>query len=195
MELCIRHKQTEPRRERAYDEDDLEADDMSQNWVMAPAEYAPNGEAADIFWKHWEYDLANDVIAMGWDLGKKSDSREHLYSLWEKYAPPEWNRTRQGKQYESTPHGLKMLERFWFDIEPGDMVVARAGITRYVGIGEFQEEPFYVERSDGLEWGCSFRQVRWELSPGIRPSPVKLTQATLYSLQPEKFRQFRSLAG
>lgn len=168
---------------------------MPKYWVMAPAEYAPKGAVAEFFWNCWDYDLANGVISIGWDLGEKPDSREHLCSLWEEYALPEWRRTRQGEQYESKPHGLRMLERFWFDIEPGDMVIARAGITRYVGVGEFQEESFYDEGVAGLTWGCSFRRVRWELSPDIRPSSVNFTQAPLYSLQPEKFRQFRSLTG
>ena len=163
---------------------------MPKYWVMAPAEYAENGGAAARFLKCWEYNFANSLISIGWNLGDKPRSQQHLYSLWQQYADPKWDRTRDGLPYQLTPHGLVMLERFWFDIEPGDMVIAKAGLTHYVGVGEFQAESFYDAGAMCRTWGCSFRRVRWEPSPGIRPSPVRFAQTTLYSLQPEKFRQF-----
>ena len=72
----------------------------------------------------------------------------------------------------------------------GRRLTAKAGLTHYVGVGEFQAESFYDAGAMCRTWGCSFRRVRWEPSPGIRPSPVRFAQTTLYSLQPEKFRQF-----
>ena len=165
---------------------------MPKYWAMSPAEYAPKGNDGIRFQECWKYDLEHGVISIGWNLGEKPESQRDLYSLWEHFACPEWNKTREGQPYRSwPPHGLRMLERFWFEIEPGDMVVAKAGLNHYVGVGEFQEESFYDGSAMDRTWGCSFRRVRWEPSLGIRPSPVNFTQATLHSLEPGKFRQFR----
>ena len=84
-----------------------------------------------------------------------------------------------------------MLDKFWFDVEPGDIVIARAGVLRYVGVGEFHGEPYYDAKATGLTWGCSFRPVRWELTPGIQRSPVRFGRYTLYCLAPEKAVLFR----
>ena len=165
---------------------------MVKYWAMAPAEYAPKGKDGIRFQKCWDYDLEHGLISIGWDLGEKPESKKDLYSLWECFAPSEWNKTRKGEPYRSwPPHGLRMLERFWFEVEPGDMVVAKAGFNHYVGVGEFQEESFYNDNAIGRTWGSAFRRVRWEPSPGLRPSPVNFTRATLYSLEPEQFRRFR----
>lgn len=103
---------------------------MTRYWVMAPARYSSSGTVGAEYHKCWQYDLEHGVIAIGWDLGEAPKSREHLYRLWDANAKPEW---------EATPdHAIRMLSRFWFEVEPGDMVIARAGLLLYVGIGEFQ---------------------------------------------------------
>ena len=148
---------------------------------MAPAQYAPSGKTGVKFRKCWQYDLEHGVISIGWDLGEAPESREHLAWLWEEYAEPEWG---------DSEHALRMLGYFWFDIEPGDLVIARAGLTKYVGLGEFHGEPYRDEDAAGLTWGCSFRRVRWEPTPGERYSPVRFTQFTLYPLKPDKVALF-----
>ena len=107
---------------------------------------------------------------------------EHLAWLWEEYAQAKWR---------DSDHGLKMLMYFWFGVEPGDMVIARAGVTKYIGLGEFQEEPYYDKGASGLTWGCSLRRVLWEPTPTLRNSPVRFSQITLYPLGPEKAALFR----
>ena len=154
---------------------------MVRDWAMAPAEYGPRGTKWATFWKCWQYNLEHGVIAIGWDLGEAPESKEHLAWLWENYARPKW---------PNREHGLRMLSYFWFDIEPGDTVVARAGLTRYVGLGEFRGEPFYDQEADGLSWGCSFRCVEWGSPTGVRNSPVRFSQNTLYPLKPDKAALF-----
>ena len=154
---------------------------MTRYWAIAPAEYSPKGKIGTKFQKCWQYDLARGVISVGWDLGETPESREHLAWLGEEYADPEWANSRAC---------FRMLEKFWFAIEPGDMVVARAGLTRHVGLGEFQGHAFYDQDAVGETWGCSFRSVLWEPFQGERNSPIRFTRPTLYALQPDQFSRF-----
>ena len=154
---------------------------MVRCWAMAPAEYAHTGAKGATFRKCWEYDLEHGVIAIGWDLGEAPESREHLAWLWEECAHPDW---------ANSEHGLRMLSRFWFDIEPGDLVIARAGVTKYVGLGEFQGEPYYDQDATDLTWGCSFRRVLWEPISEVKNSPVQFGRFTLYLLGPDKVALF-----
>ena len=158
---------------------------MVRCWAMAPAKYAPAGAKGATFRKCWQYDLEHGVISIGWNLGEAPESRQHLAWLWEAYAEPEWRNSDHG-----IDHGFRMLSYFWFDIEPGDMVIARAGVTKYVGVGEFQGEPYYDQDAVGLTWGCSFRRVLWAQPPGVRNSPVGFSQRTLYPLTPDKAALF-----
>ena len=151
---------------------------MVQYWAMAPAEYGPSGEKAATYRKCWDYDLRNNTIAMGWDLGEKPRSREHLDHLFDNYADPNW---------EASPtHILRMLSMFWFDIEPGDIVIARAGVLRYAGIGEFQGDAYYDPTASCSTWGCSLRKVNWEPHAAIRRSPIRFTRSTLSRLSPQQ---------
>ena len=154
---------------------------MVRCWAMAPAEYSPTGAKGTKFRKCWQYDLEHSVISIGWGLGEAPESREHLAWLWENCADPEWANSK---------HALRMLSYFWFDIEPGDMVIARAGVTKYIGLGEFQGEPYYDQDAAGLTWGCSFRRVLWAPTPGVRNSPVRFSRYTLHPLKPDNVALF-----
>ncbi len=152
---------------------------MAGTWVMAPAEYGPRGVKAAIYRRCWEYDLEHGVISIGWDLGEAPESREHLKWLWESYADPDWGDPGEG-----------MLAHFWFGVDEGDVVIARAGVLRYVGIGEFVGSPYYDGGAAGLTWGCSFRKVRWEENPRQRYSPIRFAQWTIYPLDAERAALF-----
>ena len=147
-------------------------------WAMAPAEHT-----SEHYQNCWKYDLTHGVISMGWDLGEAPESKQHLVWLWENYDKPDlpgWY----------TDHGLKMLERFWFDVRHGDMVVARGGVLKYVGIGEFTGMPFYDEDAYGLTWGCNFRRVVWMPGAQERYSPIRFGRHTLYALKPWQSARF-----
>ena len=155
---------------------------MTKYWAMAPAKHSNHGRKAARYNECWSFDHTHGVIAIGWDLGEEPDSPEHLDWLWEAYARPEWRKT---------DHGLKMLQKFWFEVDATDMVVAKAGLYRYVGVGEFQSKPFYDPSVEGLTWVCSLRRVLWDSRAEKRNSPVRFTRSTLYSLRPDQFRQFQ----
>ena len=159
---------------------------MVRYWAMSPAEYAPAGAKGAKFRKCWQYDLERGGISIGWDLGKAAESSVDLVRLWRERAVPEW---RTGSAY-GMDHGLKMLVTFWFEIEPGDLVIARAGVNKYVGVGEFQGEPYYDQDAVDLTWGCSFRRVLWAPTPGVRNSPVWFSRYTLSELTSDKAALF-----
>ena len=152
---------------------------MATTWVMAPVEYGASGPKAGIYRRCWEYDFENGVISIGWDLGEAPVSREHLEVLWMRYADPAW-----------ADPGRRMLEYFWFDIQDGDTVIARAGALRYIAIGEFAGEAYYDQNAEGLAWGCSFRKVMWEKDPRERLAPFVLGRNTLYPLDSERAALF-----
>ena len=151
---------------------------MPSYWVVAPAEYRPNGKTGAIYRRYWQYDFDHGVISIGWNLGEPPQSREHLRWLWENRACPEWS--------AKSDEGLLRLGQFWFDIDPGDVVIARAGLLRYAGIGEFLGEPWYDESVEGSTWGPYLRQVAWKPDSSIRRSPVRFTRKTFYPLDPYK---------
>ncbi len=147
---------------------------MAKYWVMAPAEYSSSGSKAEIYDACWQYDLANGVISIGW-IGEAPESPEHLRRLW----PPKWTETAR-----------RMVERFYFEIEDGDFIVARAGLLKYAGLGEFQGDAYYDEEASRKTWGGNLRKVRWQPERSERRSPVRFSRRTLYQLSPEKARLF-----
>ncbi len=120
-----------------------------RTWAIAPAEHGP--KVNEIFDRCWQYDRNRGVIAVGWDLGRAPKDRDDLQALWESCACPIWTAAQR-----------RMLERFWFEIQPGDWVVARAGRSLLVGVGTVEGKAFYDQAAGGATWGCSLRPVRWE---------------------------------
>ena len=147
---------------------------MANYWVIAPAKYSPSGSVADLYHKCWQYDHANGVIAIGW-MEEAPESPEHLKSLW----PPTWSEKAR-----------RMVERFYFEIEDGDFVVARAGVEKYVGLGEFHGDAYYDEEAADQTWGGNLRKVRWQPDRSLRPSPVRFSRQTLNLLSPENAELF-----
>lgn len=152
---------------------------MTKCWAISPAKYSPIGDTAARYDACWQYDHANGVIAIGWDLKDAPESPEHLRRLWAERADPAWSET-----------GRRMVERFYFEIEDGDLVVARAGLLKYAGLGEFQGDAYYDEDASGQTWGGNLRKVRWQPDRSLRLSPVRFSRPTLYQLRPEKARLF-----
>ncbi len=154
---------------------------MAKYWAIAPAKYSTSGKTAKRYRECWEYDHANGVISIGWNLGDSPESPEHLRSLWAERANPAWGGLKRG---------CRMVERFYFEIEDGDLVVARAGLEKYAGLGEFQGDAYYDEDASRQTWGGNLRKVRWQPDSSLRLSRVRFSRPTLYLLPPEKARLF-----
>lgn len=164
---------------------------MVRYWAMAPTMHGMNrwkveAEGAT-FDERWEYDLRHGVISVGWDFGKAPDSRDDITRLWLANTAP-GSRDRG--------NAVRVWTYFWFDIQPGDMVIARAGVNKYVGVGVFRGDPWYDENAyagTNIEHYHSFRRVYWTPDSGPRrASPVQFGRNTLYPLTPDKVAVLRS---
>ncbi len=90
---------------------------MPRYWVIAPVESKPR----ELFDKVWEFDLANNLISIGWkQLGDVSKiSRDELADA-------------IGSAYPEKPPTTKslfanMIWAFYHEIMPGDVILARRG--------------------------------------------------------------------
>ena len=109
---------------------------MVRYWVIAPYYYG-NREA---FEKAWDYCRRNGVKGIGWDLlGDLSlASKEEIKLLYQEQ--PEYRRNpKTGKK----SIGYLFLQRFWHDIELGDIIVARAGLKKIVATGVVFDKPYF----------------------------------------------------
>ena len=165
-----------------------QVDIMVRYWAMAPTMHTNTRSEGATFDERWEYDLANGVISIGWDMHETPQSKAHLEWLWDDRANPYWG---------DREVALRMLGYFWFDVQPGDIVIARAGVEQYVGYGVFRGEPWYDERGygqTGIKNYYSFRRVVWAPPSGERKdSPVRFGRNTLYPLTDEKVALLQNL--
>ena len=156
---------------------------MIAGWAIAPATHRPRKR----FNRCWNYCRARGVIAVGWELDRAPATREDLRLLWENRSCPDWSLAHRG-----------MLEAFWFDIQPGDCVVARAGMSHVVGIGEVTGAAFLDLEAQGKAWGCNLLPVRWDLAVPlvgkVRVRPRFFPQRAIVELSDEKLATIRELS-
>lgn len=147
-------------------------------WVIAPADYRNRDE----FDRCWHYDRENRVIAIGWDLGKAPRSQEHLKEMFRRRAQEE------GWSF----HGLHMLTKFRFKIQPGDRIIARAGRKRIVGIGEVQGKAYYDADKGRRTWSSNFLHVRWDDTEERDFPDIVFGMQTVYELPKARFDELTS---
>ena len=109
---------------------------MKRIWVIAPAP----SEEINIFDKAWEYDLNNNVIAIGWGrLGDISSfTEDQLKKQIEKFYP-------DIKQGQKTSY-FNSIWNFWHNIQIDDIVIARKGRKRIAAIGKVTKTAFFNEK-------------------------------------------------
>ncbi len=107
---------------------------MPRYWVIAPFE----SKIAEIFDKVWQFDLANNVISIGWcQLGDVSKmSREALTEAVALAYPDRPNATKS--------LFVNMLWSFYHAISPGDIVIARKGRKTLTAVGKVMKAGFYA---------------------------------------------------
>lgn len=147
-------------------------------WMIAPADC----QNRDEFDRCWHYDRENGVIAIGWDLGKAPRSPEHLEEMFRRRAHEEvWSF-----------HGLHMLTKFRFKIQPGDRIIARAGRKRIVGIGEVQGKAYYDADKGRRTWSSNFLHVRWDDTEERDFPDIVFGMQTVYELPKARFDELTS---
>ena len=107
---------------------------MPRYWVIAP--FA--SKSAEIFDKVWQFDLANNLISIGWSqLGDVSKmSRDGLIQAVAYAYPDKPNATKS--------LFANMLWSFYHDISPGDIVVARKGRKTLGAVGTVTKAGFFA---------------------------------------------------
>ena len=162
---------------------------MVRYWVIAPYNYE-NRAAFDAC---WQYDHANGVIAIGWDLGDLSNlSKEDISA---RYLE---NTDRDPKEWESKSR--HQVIKFWKEIQTGDIIIARGGRKRVVGIGTALGSAFYdpekgKERAGSIaEPFPNFLRVRWEKGEQEFPR-TELGMQTLYEMPAERYAELFETAA
>lgn len=156
---------------------------MVRYWVIAPYNY--DDRAA--FDACWQYDQANGVIAIGWDLGDLSGlSKEVISTRYLEHTeqdPKEWE-----------PKSRHQVIKFWTEIQRDDIIIARGGRKRVVGIGTVVGPAFYdAEKGKARAGGNAepfpnFLRVRWEKGETVFPR-VELGMQTLYEMPAERYAE------
>jgi len=107
---------------------------MTHYWVIAPF----GSKNPEMFDKVWQFDLANNVISIGWsrvgDVSKMS--REALIEAVATAYPDKPNATKS--------LFVNMLWSFYHEIKPGDIVIARKGRKILAAIGKVVKEGSYA---------------------------------------------------
>jgi hypothetical protein len=156
---------------------------MTRYWVIAPYD----STKAQVWEKAWEYDLQKGTIAIGWqELGDVS-----------RMDKPEL-RARFGKVYpesKATTRDCNTIWSFYHDIAPDDVIVARRGTKKVVGVGMVTGPAFYDERK-GKERVANLTDdyypnlipVKWE-ARSIDFEKIELSYYTMYELPDERYKE------
>jgi restriction system protein len=133
---------------------------MPRYWVVAPVESKP----VERFEKVWQFDLANNLISIGWDaLGDVSKmDREALCGAVAAAYPD--------KPLATKGLIVNMLWFFWHEIRPGDLVIARRGRTILAAVGRVVRGAFYAPGKNPLLAGSGYSHhgflgVEWQQQP------------------------------
>ena len=159
---------------------------MPRYWVMAPVESKP----ADLFDKVWQFDLAQNVISIGWEeLGDVTTmTRDELSEAVARTYPDKPSQTK----------GLytNMLWAFYHEMLPGDYVVARRGRKTLAGIGKITGPAIYSPSRNSHVGHPGFLDVAWQAEPRNKSfSGVVFPMHTLAEFSDEQFRSVAEGSG
>jgi len=128
---------------------------MPRYWVIAPVAAKP----AELFDKVWQFDLANNVISIGW-RGLGDTSKMTRDQLSEAIA----------SEYPDKPpstQGLfaNMLWAFYHEISPGDFVIARRGRKTLAAVGKVIGPATYAPGRNPANSHPNYLEVAWQEQP------------------------------
>lgn len=152
---------------------------MPRYWVMAAGESKP----AELFDKVWQFDLAENVISIGWkELGDVSQmTREELANA--------VVTTYSNKPVQTKGLYTNMLWAFYHDMLPGDYVIARRGRKALAGVGKIVTAAVYTPGRNPLVEHTGFLEVAWQDQPKDKSFPsIAFPMHTLAEFSEEQFR-------
>jgi restriction system protein len=146
---------------------------------MAPVESKP----ADLFDKVWQFDLAQNLISIGWkQLGDVTAmTRNELSEAVARIYPDKPPQTK----------GLytNMLWAFYHEMLPGDYVIARRGRKTLAGIGKITGPAFFSPDRNQHLGHSGFLDVAWQAAPRDKSFPrIVFPMHTLAEFSEEQFR-------
>jgi len=155
---------------------------MPRYWVIAPFE----SKQPDLFDKVWQFDLANNVISIGWnkltaDIPKMS--KEALAAA-------------VASTYPDRPPATKalyanMIWAFYHDIQPGDLILARRGRKVLAGVGTVSGSAYYSSGKSPVSGHPNFLGVSWREQPRDKIfSTIVFPMRTVAELSENEFRNF-----
>jgi len=104
---------------------------MTRIWVISPFDKRDS----EWFETAWTYDQQNNTIAIGWAkigdprLFIREESNEELIRVLNQYYPP-----KKGKK-NNNPNNAGIIRRFYQTITKGDVIIARKGLNKIIGVG------------------------------------------------------------
>lgn len=161
---------------------------MPRYWVIAPVESKP----PELFDKVWQFDLANNLLSIGWDkVGDISRmSRDDLSGAVEAAYPD--------KPPATIGLIANMLWAFYHEISPGDLVIARRGRTVLAAAGKVLRPGFHAPGKNPLlaAPGSShenFLEVEWLPQPRDRSfSRIDFPMFPMFALKEISDVEYRS---
>jgi len=131
---------------------------MTRFWIIAP--YAAN--PPDQFESVWQFDLANNVISIGWpELGNVLEMSEAQLN------------DSVAREYPDKPPQTKslfsnMLWAFYREVRPGDMVIARRGRKTLSAVGKVTQNAVWSPNKNPKANHAGYLGVEWQTSPRDR---------------------------
>ena len=134
---------------------------MARYWVIAPIQ----SNDSNLFDKVWQFDLANNVISIGWyELGDVTKMTHDMLA------------DAVASKYPDKPPQTKglfvdMLWGFYHEATPGDFVIARRGRKTLAAIGKVTRTAFYTPGKNPSTSHPGFLQVEWQDKPRDKVFP------------------------
>jgi predicted Mrr-cat superfamily restriction endonuclease len=159
---------------------------MPRYWIIAPVESKP----PDLFGKVWQFDLANNLISIGWkELGDVSRmSRDELSkAIARRYSD---------KPLQTKALYANMIWAFYHEITPGDFVVARRGRKTLAAVGKVSKSGFYAPGKNPAHGHPNFLEVSWQEQPREKSFPsIVFPMPTLAELSETQYQHLLDGSG
>ncbi len=158
--------------------------DTKGYWVIAPY----SADSPDEWQRVWEFDLANNMISIGWEeLGDIS-------SLDEQGLRAAIDRTYAETSNQGKGMYFGMLWHFYHSIKLGDVILARQGTKKLAAVGTVIRTAYHEPNKNHSAVGdastfANHLDVRWADSPRDKQFPdIVFGMQTVYKMPEEKFR-------
>ena len=154
---------------------------MPRYWIIAPNRAEPASDFENV----WQFDLANNLISIGWaelgDVSKmsKQELAETVASTYPEASPP--------------TKGLvtNMVWAFYHEIGSGDLVIARRGRKSLAAVGKVVQAAVYSPGKNPYTTHPNFLGVSWQGSPRDQGFPrIVFPMFTLHEVHGDQFDKF-----